>query len=106
MDHDNENMTLLLDTLFLDLLDITLQEHVLNLGQVNDFLKTFSPTDPPFGSPNDWKLGLVNGLNSLLYKDRNYVSDDLTLQRDVVWMLHDYEMAGHPGKAETLVAVK
>ena len=79
MDHNNENMILLLDNLFLNLLDVTLQEHVLNLGQINDFLKMFSPTNPPFGSPGDWKLELANGLNTLFYKDRNYVSNDLTL---------------------------
>ena len=102
----NENMMLLLDDLFLNLLDITLQEHILNLGQVDDFLKAFSPADPPFGSPGDWKLELVNGLNTLFYRDRNYVPDDLTLQWDVVRMLHDHKTAGHPGEAETLVAVE
>ena len=99
-------MILLPDDLFLNLLDITLQEHVLNLGQVNDFLKAFSPADPPFGSPNDWKLELVDGLNTLFYRDRNYVCDDLTLQQDVVRMLHGHKTAGHLGKAETLVAVE
>ena len=79
MDHNNENMMLLPDNLFLNLLDVTLQECVLNLGQVDDFLKTFSSTDPPFGSPDDWKLELVYGLNTLFYKDRNYVPDDLAL---------------------------
>ena len=79
MDHDNENMMLLPDNLFLNLLDITLQECVLKLGQVDNFLKTFSPTDPPFGSPNDWKLEPVNGLDTLFYRDRNYVPDDLNL---------------------------
>ena len=106
VDHDNENIMLLPDNLFLNLLDVTLQECVLSLGQVDDFLKTFSPTDPPFGSPDDWKFELVNGLNTLFYKDRNYVPDNLALRQDVVQMLHDHEMAGHPGKAETLVVVE
>ena len=99
-------MILLPDNLFLNLLDITLQEQVLNLGQVNDFLKMFSPTDPSFVSPDNWKLELIDGLNTLFYKDRNYIPDDLTLQQDVVQMLHDHETAGHPGKTEKLVAVE
>ena len=66
----------------------------------------FSPADPPFGSPGDWKLELVNGLNTLFYRDRNYVPDDLTLRQDVDRMLHGHETAGHLGKAETLVAVE
>ena len=79
MDHNNENMTLLPNNLFLNLLDITLQEHVLNLGQVDNFLKTFSPADPLFGSPDNWKLEVVDGLDTLFYKNRNHVPDDLTL---------------------------
>ena len=70
------------------------------------FIEKNFPTDPPFGSPDDWKVELVDGLNTLFYRDRNYVPDDLALQQDVVWMLHDHEMAGHPGEAETLVAVE
>ena len=105
-DHNNENMTLLLNDLFLNLLDITLQEHMLNLGQVDDFLRKFSLTDPLFGSPNDWKLELVDGLNTSFYKDRNYIPENLTLWQGVVWILHDHEMAGHLGKAEMLVVVE
>ena len=106
MDHDNENMMLLPNNLCLNLLDITLQEQVLNLGQVDDFLRMFSPTDSPFGSPNGWKLELVDELNTLFYEDRNYIPDDLALQQDVVYMLHNHKMAGHPGEAETLVVVE
>ena len=99
-------MTLLPDNLFLNLLDLTLQDRVLDLGQLDDFLRSFSIEDPPFGAPDDWKLELVDGRNTLFYKGWNYVLDDLNLQRDVVKMLHDHEMAGHPGEAETLVSVE
>ena len=78
-DHNNENMMLLPDDLFFNFLNVTLQEHVLKLGQVDDFLRTFSLTDPPFGSPDDWKLEQVDGLNTLFYMGRNYVPDNLTL---------------------------
>ena len=91
---------------FLNLLDITLQEHILKLGQVDDFLREFPPSDPPFGAPSDWKLELVDGLNTLFYRDRNYVPNNLTLWQDIVRMLHDHKTAGHPGKAEPFVAVE
>ena len=78
-DTDNEDMTLLPDTLFLNLLDLTLQDRVLNLGQLDDFLTTFSIDDPPFGALNDWKLELIDGKNTLFYKGQNYVLDDLDL---------------------------
>ena len=99
-------MTLLPENLFLNLLDITLQDRVLDLGEVNDFLKTFSITDPPFGSADDWKLEAVGGRNMLFYKGKNYIPNDLGLQWDILWMLHDHETAGHLGEAETLVVVE
>ena len=105
-DHDSKNMMLLLDNLFLNLLDVTLQEWVLNLGQVDNFLKAFSPGDSSFGTSDNWKLKQVDGLHTLFYKNRNYIPDDLTLWQDVVWMLHNHKMAGHPGKAETMVVVE
>ena len=105
-DTDNEDMTLLPDNLFLNLLDLTLQDRVLDLGRLDDFLRSFSIDDPPFGALKNWKLELVDGRNTLFYKGWNYVLDDLNLQRDVVKMLHDHEMAGHPGEAETLVSVE
>ena len=99
-------MTLLPDNLFLNLLDLTLQDRVLDLGQLDDFLKNFSIDDPPFGTLANWKLELVDRKNTLFYKGRNYIPDDLNLWRNVVMMLHDHEMAGHPGEAETLVTIE
>ena len=90
-------MTLLPDNLFLNLLDLTLQDRVLGLGQLDNFLRNFSATNPPFGALDDWKLELVDKKNTLFYRGRNYVPDNLDLQQDIVRMLHDHETAGHPG---------
>ena len=67
-DTDNENMTLLPDALFLNLLDLTLQDKVLSLGQLDDFLRDFLVDDPPFGTLDDWKLELIDRKNTLFYK--------------------------------------
>ena len=50
-------MTLLPGNLFLNLLDITLQDRVLDLGEVDDFLKAFSIANPPLGALmiGNWK---------------------------------------------------
>ena len=103
---DNENMMLLPEHMFLNLLDITLQDRVLNLGQIDDFLKAFSIINPPFGTPDNWKLETVGGRNTLSYKGQNYVLDDKDLWRDILWMLHDHETAGYPSEATTLVSVE
>ena len=105
-DTDNENMTLLPDNLFLNLLDIGLQDRVLDLGLINGFLKTFSITDPPFGITVDWKLETIEGKSTLFYKGRNYIPNNLNLWRDILQMMHDHETVGHPGEAKTLVSVE
>ena len=105
-DTDNEDMRLLLDNLFLNLLDLTLRGRVLDLGQLDDFLKKFSINDLPFGTQDNWKLELIDGRNTLFYKGQNYVPDDLDLWHDIVKMLHDHETAGHPGEMKTLVSVE
>ena len=78
-DTDNKDMALLPDNLFLNLLDLTLQDRVLNLGQLDDFLRAFLIDDPPFGASDDWKLELVDRKNTLFYKGWNYIPDDLDL---------------------------
>ena len=67
-DTNNEDMTLLPDNLFLNLLDLTLQDRVLDPGQLDEFLKTFSIDNPPFGTSDDWKLELIDRKNTLFYK--------------------------------------
>ena len=52
-DHNNEDMMLLLDNLFLNLFNITLQEWILSSGWVDKILKTFLPSDPLFGTLDD-----------------------------------------------------
>ena len=105
-DTDNKDMTLLPDNLFLNLLDLTLRSKILDLRQLDNFLKNFLINNPPFGTQDDWKLELVDGRNILFYKGWNYVPDDLGLRRNIVKMLHDHKTAGHPGEAETLVSVE
>ena len=54
----------------------------------------------------DWQLEKHGEKNILFYKDKNYIPDNLDLQRDIVKMFHDHETAGHPGELETYNSVK
>ena len=57
-----------------------------------------------FDVKNALELLLENGPNSS--RDKNYIPDDLDLQRDIVKMFHDHKTAGHPGELETYNSVK
>src|SRR5271154_1109525 len=105
-DNDNVDVTLLPDNLFINLLDLTLQQEFLDLGQNDSFLSGFSIDNPPFGTKSDWKIETIDGQISLFYKDRNYVPNDTDLRRKILHVAHDHETAGHPGEQETIVTVE
>ena len=43
--------------------------------------------------------------NVLFFKGKNYVPRDDELRKDILWMFHDHETAGHPGELETYNSV-
>ena len=102
-DSDNEDVTLLPDTLFVNLIDAAL----------SDQLATSSATDPlvldalhalPRELPakfrsclSDWKYNA----GILTFQNRVYVPADSDLRRSVVSRHHDHPTAGHPGVLKT-----
>src|ERR1700689_1885989 len=56
-----------------------------------------------------WKIGESKkemGNVSCFTRGKNYIPDDLILQRDMVRMFHDHETAGHPGELEMFNSVQ
>jgi hypothetical protein len=53
----------------------------------------------------DWRLEKLDKGNVLFFKGKNYVPKDNELRRNILWMFHDYETAGHPGELETYNSV-
>ena len=113
-DEDNDNMdrVLLPDNMFVNLMDLDLQDRIAKSDKYNYDIKNTLELLLESG-PNslrqdleDWRLEKHGERNVLLYKDKNYVPDDLDLQRDIVKMFHDHEMAGHPGELKTYNSVK
>ena len=107
-----EDQILLLDDLFVNLLDVDLQERILNAKDLDTDIKNTIKTIQRKGPMNllndisDWKIEEINGQKMIFYKGKNYIPRDQDLQRDIVKMFHDHEMAGHPGELETYNLVK
>jgi hypothetical protein len=53
----------------------------------------------------EWRLEKLDEGNVLFFKGKNYVPKDNELRRDILWMFHDHETAGHPGELETYNSV-
>ena len=85
-DTDNEDIIMLPDSMFMDLIDTELQQRIVNS---NDFDKTAAdalklllergPTTMTIGL-EDWTLDTSNGWNVLFYKGRNYIPQNNELR--------------------------
>jgi hypothetical protein len=111
-DHDNEDVVLLPDNLFINLLDLDLQKCILNSEKFDfdtaDAIKSLlhnGPT-PLHNNLKNWHLEEIDRKQSLFYKGKNYIPQDIKLRRDLVKMFHDHETAGHPGKLETYNSIR
>jgi transposase InsO family protein len=111
-DHDNEDIILLPDNLFINLLDTDLQERItktkdmdIEVKETLDHLLKKGPSNLQ-KDLSDWKIEEINGKTTLFYKGKNYVPKDQELRRDIVKMYHDHETAGHPGELETYNSIR
>ena len=111
-DHDNENRILLPENMFINLIDVDLQDRIANSTNydfdVKNALEMLLEKGPNTlqNDLEDWKLKRHNGQNVMFYKGKNYIPNDLDLRQDILKMFHDHETAGHPGELETYNSVK
>ena len=111
-DTDNEDVIMLPDNMFINLIDTDLQERIAvsedldgNATEALKLLLEKAPTAMTTGL-DDWELKETNGRNVLFYKGRNYIPRNMELRRDIVKTFHDHETAGHPGEIGTYNAVR
>ena len=106
-DMDNENITMLPDSLFIQLLDIDLQRRIANAcGQDDEVTKALSTMveQGPHEIQRelgDWTIEKFEGRDIVFFKEKNYIPRDDDLRRDITRLFHDHETAGHPGELET-----
>ena len=111
-DTDNDNMIMLPDGLFLNLIDTDLQQRIANCKTLDkdatDALSTLLELGPTSvrNALNDWTMEDFEGKSVLFYKEKNYIPQDETLRHDIAKMFHDNETAGHPGELETYNSIR
>jgi Integrase zinc binding domain/Integrase core domain len=103
---------LLLDNLFLNLLDIDLRDRItrnkeydFNVTKAIELLQEEGPTSIQ-NNLEDWKIEEVDNQKTIFYKGKQYVPKDQELQRYILKLFHDHETAGHLGELETYNSVK
>jgi RNase H-like domain found in reverse transcriptase/Reverse transcriptase (RNA-dependent DNA polymerase) len=111
-EQETEETTMLPEGMFVNLLDLDLQQRILNGTEfdidVKDAVETILQDGPTAlrNSLEDWKLEEIDGKQTIFYKGKNYIPKDQELRRDIVRMYHDHETAGHPGELETYNSIK
>ena len=111
-DTDNENIVMLPDHLFINLIDLDLQNRIATCTDLDkdatDALSLLIEQNPTTTRNEllDWTLEKHNGQHVLFYKGKNYIPRDDNLRRDIARMFHDHETAGHPGELETFNSIR
>jgi RNase H-like domain found in reverse transcriptase len=88
---------LLLDNLFLNLLDINLRDRItknkdydFDVTRAIELLQKEKPTSIQ-NNLEDWKIEEVDNQKTIFYKGKQYVLKDQELQRDILKLFHNHE---------------
>ena len=106
-DNDNENITLLGEELFVNLIDTELQREIANAKDLDmdaaNALKLLLEQGPNALTSDleDWTTMDLDGTPMLFYQGKHYIPKNDTLRRKIVEKFHNPTTAGHPGKIAT-----
>jgi hypothetical protein len=103
-DTDNEDVTMLPETLFVNVVDTQLHdlitENIMKVDLVKEAIRAVKEngTPPMKSAISDWKFN--DGL--LFFQDRCYVPQNAQLWKAIVQKYHESLATGHPGQFQTL----
>ncbi|CAA7268818.1 unnamed protein product [Cyclocybe aegerita] len=109
-DHDNENVTMLSDDLFVNVIDTELQKAIVESEDYDedaaDALTRLKSSTVPIAISDDWTVEYFDNKPLLFYQGKAYIPKSHDLRRDIVQRHHDSVLAGHPGELETFNKVR
>ncbi len=111
-DNDNEDVTLLPDNLFVNLIDLDLQRRIAasdtydwTAADAIKLLQADGPTEAQ-ADLSDWTVDHIDDKPILFYRDKCYVPKDLEIRQEIVAWYHNIPIARHPGELETYNALR
>jgi hypothetical protein len=109
---DNEDVFVLPEHLFINLIDMELQKKIANTKNMDydaaEAIKELLEQGPKEAKKDlmDWEVEEFEGENILFYNGKNYVLIDAEFWREIVQRYHNHLTAGHPGELQTFNTVK
>jgi len=106
-DNDNQDVVVLSDKLFVNLVDLELKKKILSSEdydtEATDAIKLLIEDGPTNLQKElgEWTVQEIDGRNLLFFQGHNYVPKDRELRREILQQYHDAPTAGHPGEIET-----
>lgn len=111
VDNDNEDITVLPEAIFINLIDTELQEQIANsklldtnAAEALRLLLEDRPTNLQ-DDLSDWSTEELNGKHMLFYQGRQYIPKDDNLRRQILKQFHYPITAGHPGELATYIDI-
>jgi hypothetical protein len=107
-DDDNENIVILPDKLFINLINVELAKLIESATTSDELVKDISNVLSTKGIPpiksslSDWKM--EDG--KLFYQNRCYIPNSEGIRKLIVQEIHDSPMTGHPGRDSTLEMIQ
>ena len=89
IDNNNDDITMLPKDLFINLIDLDLQERIANSDNLNkyttDALKLLLETGLTSVKKelDDWSMETINGKNILFFRGKNYIPQNKELRHDI-----------------------
>jgi len=102
-DHNNEDMILFPNNLFINLIDMELQEKIANSTDMDidaaDALKALLGQAPTNLQKDleDWTIDIFDDKNILFYQGKNYVPKNYNLRKEIVERYYNPISTRHPG---------
>ena len=101
-----EEVVVLPDNLFINLIDAELQE-IVQMATKDDALARKMVQELGTTTNTNWMISTINDDNFVLfYNGAMYIPNDLELRRRIVSQFHNGPLAGHPGISETTTQVQ
>jgi hypothetical protein len=111
-DNDNKDITVLPQKLFVNLIDIDLQNKITKSrsydADATSAIKILKKQGPTTLQKNlqEWTTEEHEGNTILFFKGKAYIPKDKELQQEIVRQYHDSRTTGHPGELETFNTIR
>jgi hypothetical protein len=106
--NDNNDVIMLPNQLFVNIIDLDLQNKIANDTNATTALEALKKEGPMEikNALHDWRVEEFKGQNVLFFRNKVYIPNDGQLRKEITRQYHDSRTVGHPGELKTFNAIR